>query len=96
MNKLSLVQQMLVYLYLSIKSRIETERTFWGIIVKYEFISIYPSNQGLKLPDYFMDINRIILFISIYPSNQGLKHIEPLSVTTVESCLSLSIHQIKD
>ena len=45
-----------------------------------EFISIYPSNQGLKQSLLLTKDEILNLFISIYPSNQGLKHQTNISI----------------
>ena len=50
-----------------------TARKLGYPIVNIEFISIYPSNQGLKHGYNNIKSRRKVKFISIYPSNQGLK-----------------------
>ena len=75
-----------VYLYLSIKSRIETLDVDWTKTNELWFISIYPSNQGLKLYLQAVCLQDVPMFISIYPSNQGLK-----PVTGLPSCWSIAL-----
>ncbi len=44
----SLSDQVIIYILLSIKTRIETDLSAWRLVGKPIFISYYPLKQGLK------------------------------------------------
>ncbi len=63
----------IIYILLSIKTRIETERTLSRCNATSTFISYYPLKQGLKHAPGTEQKVFDALFISYYPLKQGLK-----------------------
>ena len=65
--------RVLIYILLSIKTRIETLPSPWGADPEQLFISYYPLKQGLKLNLNGIQAYYAFSFISYYPLKQGLK-----------------------
>ncbi len=63
----------MIYILLSIKTRIETVEFFAIYPFQLIFISYYPLKQGLKREYSIRQQERLAEFISYYPLKQGLK-----------------------
>ncbi len=67
------MRQLLIYILLSIKTRIETRPGSGSAPGRLRFISYYPLKQGLKHVASALTTNSPLEFISYYPLKQGLK-----------------------
>jgi len=64
----------IIFILLSIKTRIETTVIVQNDDAAYEFLSYYPLKQGLKrMPELAIPAS-LNSFLSYYPLKQGLKH----------------------
>ena len=67
------IDSVVIYILLSIKTRIETVHSNLLLLSVAKFISYYPLKQGLKLSTVSSFSVNVITFISYYPLKQGLK-----------------------
>jgi len=63
----------MIFILLSIKTRIETAPEENEPIVGHKFLLYYPLKQGLKLKERTKELSHGTMFLLYYPLKQGLK-----------------------
>jgi len=75
----------IIFILLSIKTRIETHWIFSISNNSSIFLSYYPLKQGLKRRFSVLIANSDFRFLSYYPLKQGLKHLDRILLPELES-----------
>ena len=83
----------LIFILLSIKTRIETKQCNNESNCQWWFLSYYPLKQGLKHGKIYDEAVPHLEFLSYYPLKQGLKHIDITKI--ISSCRIFILLSIK-